>query len=125
MVQEGNKTLVKLKALLHAALVSAAGSKYKFSSLLGDSEQVFWEFNYQNGLYGTTLAMGQIMELSKGQWPRVLSKHIHPERECGTKNSAVPLSKKMSITATTSFGSVYVCVCVHFLYSFTSFPLIH
>lgn len=45
--------MVKLEALLcSSSCSSATASKYKVSQLLGDSEQVFGEFNYQNGLCG-------------------------------------------------------------------------
>lgn len=73
--------MVKLKALLHGALFSSAmASKYKFSQLLGDSEQVFWEFNYQNGLCGHRGCCGaNELESAKGQWSHVLTKHIYPE----------------------------------------------
>lgn len=73
--------MVKLKALLLGALFSSAtASKYKFSQLLSDSEQVFWEFNYRNGLCGHRGCCGvNEQELSKGQWSHVLPKHIHPE----------------------------------------------
>lgn len=69
MAREGNKTMVKLKSVLAAALVcTAAVSKRKLSSLLGDSEQVFWKFNYQNGLYGTYYCHGaNNLELSKSR----------------------------------------------------------
>lgn len=76
MVQQGNKTMVKRKALLCGALFSSAmASKYKFSQLSGDSEQVFWEFNYQNGLCGHRGHSGaNELELPRGQWSHVLIK---------------------------------------------------
>ena len=73
--------MVKPKALLHGVLFSSAmASTYKFSQLSGDSEQVFWEFNYQNGLCGHRGCWGaNELELSKDQWSHVLTKHIYPE----------------------------------------------
>lgn len=70
-----------MKALLCGALFSSATSpKYKFSQLFGDSEQVFWEFNYLNGLCGHCGHSGaNELELSKDQWSHVPIEHTYPE----------------------------------------------
>lgn len=67
--------MVKWKALWRGALFSSAtASKYKFSQLLGDSEQVFWEFNYQNSLCGHPGRCGaNELEWSRDEWSHVLT----------------------------------------------------